>query len=170
MSSRPLIAGVANKPHSQANFAVQNQGREPGTAGPKSSIVICASSAVRSGQISFDDVNYNDGETYDPLAAYGQSNAARVMFVKILEEKLRGENIRVFSIDPGAVATGLQRHFATEFLEQHSSISTAVRRKCHPSQERLKGAATLITAMVDQTIQESNGAFLHQQLRSPTRS
>lgn len=37
------------------------------------------------------------------MVAYGQSNAARVMFVKRLGEKLKSEKIRVFSIDPGGM-------------------------------------------------------------------
>ncbi|RFU72377.1 short-chain dehydrogenase reductase sdr [Trichoderma arundinaceum] len=139
-------------------------------AGPKSSIVICASSAVRRGEVNFDDVNYSDGETYDPLVGYGQSNAARAIFVKLLEEKLRGENIRVFSVDPGAVATGLQRHFTGEFLErvQEMRKSTEPMRDLDgrpvnmpPFTGTSEGAATLITAMVDPTIENANGAFLH---------
>ena len=35
------------------------------------------------------------------MAAYGQSNVARVMFTKRLGEKLKSQGIRVFSIDPG---------------------------------------------------------------------
>jgi NAD(P)-dependent dehydrogenase (short-subunit alcohol dehydrogenase family) len=41
------------------------------------------------------------GNTYDTLAAYGQSNVARVMFAKRLAEKLSAKKIRVYSIDPG---------------------------------------------------------------------
>jgi hypothetical protein len=44
-----------------------------------------------------------DGETYDPLDAYGQSNAARTIFALFLGEKLKGEGIRVFSVDPGGM-------------------------------------------------------------------
>jgi NAD(P)-dependent dehydrogenase (short-subunit alcohol dehydrogenase family) len=42
-----------------------------------------------------------EGKTYDALAAYGQSNVARVMFVKRLAEKLSAKKIRVYAIDPG---------------------------------------------------------------------
>ena len=73
--------------------------------------------------------------TYDPMVAYGQSNAARVMFIKKLGEKLKAQQIRVFSVDPGgslsipyptvehslmfvAVRTGLQRHCSPEFEQQ----------------------------------------------------
>jgi NAD(P)-dependent dehydrogenase (short-subunit alcohol dehydrogenase family) len=40
---------------------------------------------------------------YDPLVAYSQSNAARVLFVKALAEKLGDQGIRVFSVDPGGM-------------------------------------------------------------------
>ena len=38
------------------------------------------------------------------MVAYGQSNAARVMFVKRLGKKLKAEKIRVFSVDPGGMS------------------------------------------------------------------
>ncbi|GFP52734.1 retinol dehydrogenase 14 [Trichoderma asperellum] len=139
-------------------------------AAPKSSIVICGSSAMRSGVVNFDDINYNDGKDYDPRAGYGQSNAARSIFAKLLAEKLQGENIRVFSIDPGAVASGLQRHFTPEFID----MIRALRESGEPLRDidgrsvtlppftgASEGAATLITAMIDPTIEESNGAYLH---------
>ncbi|KAL6690308.1 hypothetical protein J3F84DRAFT_398436 [Trichoderma pleuroticola] len=140
-------------------------------AGPKSSIVICSSSAVRGGQIHFDDINYSDGKTYIPLDGYGQSNVARTIFAKFLGEKLKGEGIRVFSVDPGSVQTGLQRHFGSEFLAQVQEL----RKATEPMRDldgrpwnmanftgTSEGAATLITAMIDPTIEEEHGAFLHQ--------
>ncbi|KAL6896195.1 NAD(P)-binding protein [Trichoderma longibrachiatum] len=139
-------------------------------AGPRSSIVICASSAVRSGSVNFDDVNYSDGETYDAIGAYGQSNVARAVFAKFLAEKLKGEHIRVFSVDPGAVASGLQRNFTGEFLNQiqemRKSADPVLRdydgRPYHmpPFTGASEGASTLITAMVDPTIEDASGAFL----------
>lgn len=38
------------------------------------------------------------------MTAYSQSNVARVMFVKRLSEKLKGQGIRVLSIDPGGTS------------------------------------------------------------------
>lgn len=52
---------------------------------------------------------------YEPLVAYSQSNAARVMFVKSLAEKLGDRGIRVFSIDPGGMLRS--RHSSGEYLE-----------------------------------------------------
>lgn len=70
-------------------------------AGPSSSVIILSSSAARQGKIHFDDLDFSDGETYEPMVAYSQSNVARVMFAKRLGEKLKDQGIRVFSIDPG---------------------------------------------------------------------
>ncbi|EGR50805.1 uncharacterized protein TRIREDRAFT_58066, partial [Trichoderma reesei QM6a] len=126
-------------------------------AGPKSSIVICASSAVRSGSVNFDDVNYSDGETYDPIGAYGQSNAARAVFAKFLAEKLKGENIRVFSVDPGGT------YPAVTVLDMRVAVLRDYDgRPYHmpPFTGASEGASTLITAMVDPTIEDASGAFL----------
>lgn len=74
-----------------------------------------------------------DQSSYDPTTGYSQSNAARVMFVKKLAQRLAAKKIRTYSIDPGglftslhmlktdlmlkcaaAVLSGLQRHFTPE--------------------------------------------------------
>lgn len=78
------------------------------------------------------------------MVAYGQSNAARVMFVKELAERLKGQGVRTYSIDPGgmylllqlcvqklivaAVRSGLQRHFTPEFKQQIEEWSKAGRK------------------------------------------
>ncbi|GJN78739.1 hypothetical protein PLIIFM63780_002248 [Purpureocillium lilacinum] len=113
-------------------------------AGPSSSIIVVASSAVRSGIINFGDIGYSDGKTYDALAAYGQSNVARVMFAKRLAEKLNAEKIRVYSIDPGALHDVDGKEYQ---LPPWTSTS--------------EGAATIITGMIDPTIETSTGSFLH---------
>ncbi|CEJ87837.1 hypothetical protein VHEMI04528 [[Torrubiella] hemipterigena] len=137
-------------------------------AGASSSIVIVASSAVRGGVVSFDNIGYDDGKTYNPLVAYGQSNAARVMFVKSLAKKLLDKKIRTYSIDPGAVRSGLQRHVTSEmraFIEEKraSVLFDADGReyKLPPWTSTSEGAATIITGMIDPTIEHSNGSFLH---------
>ncbi|KAF4168137.1 hypothetical protein CNMCM6936_003245 [Aspergillus lentulus] len=138
-------------------------------AGAGSSIIIVASSAARSGKVDFEDVGFGEGKTYNPLVAYSQSNAARVMFVKSLAEKLGDQGIRVFSIDPGAVRSGLQRYFTPEFQEMVAGIMASGGLvdldgrpiEMPPWTTKSEGAATIITGMIDPTIQGHNGAFLH---------
>ncbi|KAJ5561899.1 Short-chain dehydrogenase/reductase SDR [Penicillium sp. DV-2018c] len=130
-------------------------------AGPESSVIIVASSAVRLGKMNFEDYNFSNGESYDPLAAYGQSNVARVMFVKRLGEKLKSEKIRVFSIDPGAVKTGLQRHCSPDYIQMIIELSKSGQPMkdvdgndipYSPWTGTSEAAATIITGMLDPTI------------------
>ncbi|KAF7179471.1 hypothetical protein CNMCM7691_008404 [Aspergillus felis] len=153
-------------------------------AGAGSSIIIVASSSARSGKVHFEDVGFSEGRTYDPLVAYSQSNAARVLFVKALAEKLGDQGIRVFSIDPGAVESGLQRHFTPEFQQMVAGVMASGDMvdldgrpiEVPPWTTKSEGAATIITGMIDPTIQGHNGAFLHNnavandELNSHTRN
>ncbi|KAJ5587607.1 Short-chain dehydrogenase/reductase SDR [Penicillium hispanicum] len=139
-------------------------------AGPSSSAIIVSSSVVRQGKMHFEDLDFSNGNTYDPMAAYGQSSVARVMFAKRLGDKLNDQGIRVYSIDPGAVATGLQRHFTPEFVQQIEEWTKAgllvdmdgVPYEIPPWTSRSEGAATIITGMIDPTIAAHNGSFLKQ--------
>ncbi|KAJ5946355.1 hypothetical protein N7454_003194 [Penicillium verhagenii] len=139
-------------------------------AGPSSSIITVASATVRQGRLNFDDIDCSDGKTYEALAAYCQSNVARVMFAKRLSENLKGQGIRVYSIDPGSVSTGLQRHVDGEI----AAVIDTWRKdgyyidvdgtpwQSQPRATTSEGAATIITGMIDPTIAGQNGAYLSQ--------
>ncbi|KAJ5576713.1 hypothetical protein N7535_003639 [Penicillium sp. DV-2018c] len=140
-------------------------------AGPESSVIIVASGAVRLGKVNFEDYNFSNGESYDPMAAYVQSNAARVMFVKRLGEKLKSEKIRVFSIDPGAMQTGLQRHISSDFFDKFIEASKAGEMlkdldgrefPYPPITGTSEGAANILTGMIDPTIAAYTGSYLCQ--------
>ncbi|KAJ5599401.1 hypothetical protein N7450_000468 [Penicillium hetheringtonii] len=139
-------------------------------AGPSSSIIVVSSSSVRTGKIHFDDIGFSEGKTYDAYAAYGQSNVARTMFAKKLAEKLKGKGIRIFSIDPGAVQSGLQRHFTEDFQAQVSEMMKAgylidmdgTKFDFPPWTGRSEGAANIVTGMIDPTIADFNGSFISQ--------
>ncbi|GIC86362.1 uncharacterized protein Aud_002732 [Aspergillus udagawae] len=158
-------------------------------AGAGSSITIVASSSARGGKVHFEDVGFSvplsaEGKTYNPLVAYSQSNAARVLFVNALAEKLGDQGIRVFSIDPGAAQSGLQRHFTPEFQEMVAGLRASGGLvdldgrpiEIPPFTTKSEAAATIITGMIDPTIQGHNGAFLHNnavandELNSHTRN
>ncbi|KAJ5740591.1 hypothetical protein N7493_000463 [Penicillium malachiteum] len=142
------------------------------SAGPSSSMIVVASSAVRQGVINFDDIGYSNGSTYDSFTAYCQSNVARVMFAKSLGNKLKHQGIRVFSIDPGSVTTGLQQHMDEDLQKkvaamfQNGFIMDVDGRPWQPQQRatRSQGAANMITGMIDPTISDHNGAYLSKSL------
>jgi NAD(P)-dependent dehydrogenase (short-subunit alcohol dehydrogenase family) len=87
-------------------------------AGPGSSINIVTSGAAKTAKVNLDGLysrvstptfyscNFRltftkDKETYDSVIAYSESNVDRVMFAKLLGQKLKSIGIRVHSIDPG---------------------------------------------------------------------
>ncbi|KAJ5894027.1 hypothetical protein N7495_005718 [Penicillium taxi] len=136
-------------------------------AGPSSSVIIVSSSVVRLGRINFDDLAFSDGKTYDSLSGYAQSNIARVMFAKRLGEKLKSQKIRVFSIDPGAVISGLQRHvnestFASLYKDDPPRDVDGKLYEGPPWTSPSEGAANIITGMLDPTISDQSGAYIEQ--------
>src|SRR6201997_334580 len=57
----------------------------------------------------FDDLHF-DFRSYDPLAAYGQSKTADALLAVEDNRRLSGEGRYAHALNPGAIATGLQKH------------------------------------------------------------
>ncbi|XP_041974217.1 retinol dehydrogenase 12-like [Aricia agestis] len=75
-------------------------------------IVIVSSRAHTSGDIYFDDFNF-EKRNYSPHYAYAQSKLANVLFSRELAKKLKANNIEgvnTYSLHPGVIKTELGRH------------------------------------------------------------
>jgi NAD(P)-dependent dehydrogenase (short-subunit alcohol dehydrogenase family) len=59
--------------------------------------------------VVFDDLHF-DFRSYDPLAAYGQSKTADALLAVEATRRWSGEGIYANALNPGAIATGLQKH------------------------------------------------------------
>jgi NAD(P)-dependent dehydrogenase (short-subunit alcohol dehydrogenase family) len=59
--------------------------------------------------VVFDDLHYRF-RPYDPMTAYGQSKTATVLLAVELTERWSGDGIVCNALNPGAIATGLQKH------------------------------------------------------------
>jgi len=95
-----------------------------------SRIVNVSSMAHKSGNINFDDINW-DNRKYKPMKSYGDSKIANLYFTSELSKKLRekGTDTIVTSAHPGWTATELQRHnsafdFLNRFFAQNVSMGT----------------------------------------------
>ncbi len=72
--------------------------------------VVCVSSSAHLlAPLFFDDPNF-DFIPYDPLLAYGQSKTACILFAIEAARRWKDDGIDVNALNPGAIATHLQRH------------------------------------------------------------
>jgi len=78
-------------------------------AGHGARVVSVSSSGNLFSPVVFDDLHF-DFRSYDPLAAYGQSKTADALLAVEATRRWSGEDIYANALNPGAIATGLQRH------------------------------------------------------------
>ncbi|HEX3966317.1 MAG TPA: SDR family NAD(P)-dependent oxidoreductase [Trebonia sp.] len=72
-------------------------------------IVSVSSSGNLISPVVFDDLHF-DFRPYDPLVAYGQSKTADALLAVEATRRWSGEGIYANALNPGAIATGLQKH------------------------------------------------------------
>ncbi|KAG0650757.1 Translocon at the inner envelope membrane of chloroplasts 32 [Hyphodiscus hymeniophilus] len=127
-------------------------------------IVNLTSTGAALGEINFDDINFNDGKTYVPIAGYAQSKVASILFTVSLSKKFDNKEIASFSVHPGNISTGLQEHFKDPDVFK-TMIDYVVFKAGGPLQrEELKtlqqGCATTLVAALDPSILDSSGKYL----------
>ncbi|MEP6713912.1 MAG: SDR family NAD(P)-dependent oxidoreductase [Ferruginibacter sp.] len=72
-------------------------------------IVAVSSNGHLLSPVIFDDINF-DFRFYDPWVAYGQSKSAVILFAVAASKRWAEAGITVNALNPGAIATNLQRH------------------------------------------------------------
>ena len=101
-----------------------------GTESQPSRVVSLSSIAHTLGRIRLDDLNY-DNRWYESSTAYGQSKLANLLFARQLARRLardgQGARVKVYSVHPGSIVTGLQRHSMGSYYFQ-KFIGMALRR------------------------------------------
>lgn len=108
------------------------------------------------------DLSYGAGQVYDPIQAYGTSKLAAVLYTRTLAMKLKPKHISAFSLNPGSIASPLQRHL-TEDLRQ---AAFAAAKKENPNfvppvrKTLQQGCATQLRAALDPALVDDSGAFL----------
>lgn len=72
-------------------------------------IVSVSSSGNLFSPVVFDDLHF-DFRPYDPFVAYGQSKTANALFAVEATKRWAGQGIFANALNPGAIATNLQKH------------------------------------------------------------
>ncbi|MCU1527503.1 MAG: oxidoreductase [Frondihabitans sp.] len=119
-------------------------------------IVALSSTAHMRAGIDFDDLHFERRE-YDPQIAYAQSKTANSLFAVEATRLWASESIFANTVNPGGVATGLQRNFTPR---QKESLEAAERAGVFAYKTIEQGAATTIVAAVAPEFSRTGGHYL----------
>ncbi len=109
-------------------------------------VVSVSSSGHFFSPVIFDDLDF-DFVPYTPIGAYGQSKSATALLSVGITRKWADDGILSNALNPGAIATGLQRHTG--------GLKTPVERRKTPQQ----GAATTVLLAVSPLLEGVGGRY-----------
>src|SRR4051794_22251429 len=112
-------------------------------------VVMVSSSGHLFGPVVFDDIDYRF-RSYDPLSGYAQSKTAEILFAVGATQRWAQDGIFVNAVNPGAIATRLQRHVG-------GALATPVEQRKNVQQ----GASTTIFAAVSPLLQGIGGRYFN---------
>jgi NAD(P)-dependent dehydrogenase (short-subunit alcohol dehydrogenase family) len=119
-------------------------------------IVALSSTAHMRAPVDFDDIHFQR-RAYDPQIAYAQSKTANSLFAVAATNRWQGEGIVANAVNPGGVATGLQRNFSTA---QRESLAAAEAAGIFTYKTVSQGAATALVAAVAPEFADVGGRYL----------
>jgi NAD(P)-dependent dehydrogenase (short-subunit alcohol dehydrogenase family) len=112
-------------------------------------IVSLSSSGHLFGPVVFDDIDFRF-RAYEPLAAYGQSKTAIILFAVAATRRWADEGIFATAVNPGAIATSLQRHVGGK-LATPPQLQKTVQQ----------GASTTVFAAVSPLLEGVGGRYFN---------
>jgi NAD(P)-dependent dehydrogenase (short-subunit alcohol dehydrogenase family) len=119
-------------------------------------VVVLSSTAHMRAGIDFDDLQF-EHRPYDPQIAYAQSKTANSLFSVELTRRWRADGIVANTVNPGGVATGLQRNFTQR---QKESLAAAEAAGVFHYKTVEQGAATSLVAAVHPAFAHTGGHYL----------
>jgi NAD(P)-dependent dehydrogenase (short-subunit alcohol dehydrogenase family) len=118
-------------------------------------VVSVSSSGNLIAPVLFDDLHF-DFMPYDPFVAYGQSKSACALLAVEATRRWSHEGIFVNALNPGAIATNLQRHTG--------GLKTPPERRKTPAQ----GAATSVLLAASPLLEGIGGRYFEDCNEAPT--
>lgn len=102
----------------------------------------------------FDDITYQNGSSYQPWRAYSVAKLANVLYSRSLAAKLRAADITVLSLNPGSIASNLQRHVDMDNIQPHlQEVAEANPGWARPERKSLQeGCSTTLRAALDPSL------------------
>ncbi|MFI5663277.1 SDR family NAD(P)-dependent oxidoreductase [Streptomyces sp. NPDC051684] len=119
-------------------------------------IVSVSSTAHMRARVDFADLQF-ERRPYDPQLAYAQSKTANSLFAVEASRRWADDGIVANAVNPGGVATGLQRNFTPE---QKASLDAAEAAGVFTYKTVEQGAATTLVASVAPEFARTGGHYL----------
>lgn len=119
-------------------------------------IVSLSSTAHMRADIDFDDLHF-ERRAYDPQVAYAQAKTANSLLSVAATRRWASDGIVANTVNPGGVATGLQRNFTPR---QKASLDAAEAAGLFAYKTVEQGAATTIVAAVRPELAHTGGHYL----------
>ncbi|GAB3430491.1 SDR family NAD(P)-dependent oxidoreductase [Actinophytocola sediminis] len=119
-------------------------------------IVAVSSTAHMRAGIDFDDPHFRR-RVYDPQLAYAQSKTANSLFAVEATRRWAADGVVANAVNPGGVATGLQRHFTAA---QRESLAAAEAAGVFTYKTVAQAAATSVVAAVAPQFAHTGGHYL----------
>jgi NAD(P)-dependent dehydrogenase (short-subunit alcohol dehydrogenase family) len=119
-------------------------------------IVSLSSTAHMRAGVDFDDLHF-ERRAYDPQIAYAQSKTADSLFAVEATRRWASEGIVANAVNPGGIATGLQRNFSAK---QRESLDAAAAAGLFEYRTIEQGAATGLVAAVAPEFAHTGGHYL----------
>jgi NAD(P)-dependent dehydrogenase (short-subunit alcohol dehydrogenase family) len=127
-------------------------------------VVAVSSTAHMRSPVVFDDIQFERRE-YDPQAAYAQSKTANSLFAVEATRRWQADGIVANAVNPGGVATGLQRDFTPQ---QKAYLEAAEASGAFVWKTPQEGAATTLVAAVAPEFAHTGGRYLDDGREAPT--
>ncbi len=127
-------------------------------------IVSLTSGAHMRSPVVFDDIQF-ERRDYDPQAAYAQSKTADSLFAVEATRRWAQDGIVANAVNPGGIATGLQRHFTRK---QQDYLAEAEAAGVFAYKTVQQGAATTLVAAVAPEFARTGGHYLDDGREAPT--
>jgi NAD(P)-dependent dehydrogenase (short-subunit alcohol dehydrogenase family) len=119
-------------------------------------IVSLSSTAHMRAGVDFDDLQF-ERRAYDPQIAYAQSKTANSLFSVEATRRWQSDCIVTNTVNPGGIATGLQRNFSAT---QRASLEAAEAAGFFKYKTVEQGAATSLVAAVAPEFADTGGHYL----------
>lgn len=118
-------------------------------------VALSSTAHMRSG-VDFDDLHF-ERRCYNPQTAYAQSKTADSLFAVEASRRWTDDGVVANAVNPGGVATGLQRNFTPW---QRESLDAAEAAGVFTYKSVGQGAATTLVAAVDPAFAHTGGHYL----------